>query len=571
MAIRNTNFREKRLNSSASGASDRTPLLKNQMKNIIFLICALLIPSCLYAQNPLPSPSSQRRPSQPEEFCDPNFVGGLMSFTGTAELTLDDLLFQIHNRFGVNFLTGPDVGGLPINIKTTNIPWNTLLKSQLFMLGVRSTCVGNNTVQLVKSNRLANWQRRELDTASQATEFIKLKYLQPTTGGNVNIAGGSARQGSNGGCQGGAGQTSGQGGCGTFEKLITEIEKILGVSKSGTLTTYRETRAGNETTAVSTTEDGESDRPPTGSLTVIPGRNILAIRGTKDQLAQIRQIIALSDRPPFQVVIKGLVYTANENRLRDVGVQTSILARTADSRTIGGFQGAPISGAGSLFDFSTLIGTVEFSVQASALQQNGIISIKSRPFAIVLDGDTTDLNVGRQIPVLIQAQNSLGGSPGELQILEAGNLLSVTPRVIDDDNGNPVAVNLELQLESNDADLSVISQGVPSVTRRSIQSRLILSQEKTVILGGFTVDSIDNATSGTPGLSQIPVVGWLFKRKVRSSQINRLYFAISVSVVPYGSAVEPVVVPGATTDIPSITPEMQKAAEKSDANSVNKP
>jgi hypothetical protein len=41
-----------------------------------------------------------------------------------------------------------------------------------------------------------------------------------------------------------------------------------------------------------------------------------------------------------------------------------------------------------------------------------------------------------------------------------------------------------------------------------------------------------------------------------------LYFAISVSVIPYGQVVEPVVVPGATTDIPSITPEMLKRAKE---------
>ena len=39
----------------------------------------------------------------------------------------------------------------------------------------------------------------------------------------------------------------------------------------------------------------------------------------------IDQIIAKADRPPFQVVIKGLVYSANQDRLYDIGVQSSIL------------------------------------------------------------------------------------------------------------------------------------------------------------------------------------------------------------------------------------------------------
>src|SRR5690606_20137375 len=186
--------------------------------------------------------------------------------------------------------------------------------------------------------------------------------------------------------------------------------------------------------------------------------------------------------------IKGLVYTTNETRLSDIGVEPSIFARTADRRSSSGIFGHTLGGAGTLFDFSTIIGTVDFAVQATALQENGVISIKSRPFATVLEGDTVDLTVGRQVPVLIQAQNSLGGVPGTLQILQAANNVNVTPLIIDDEDGNPIAVNLTLRLDSNEVDTSVTSQGVPSVSVRSIQSRLILNQEQTAILGGFTVD-----------------------------------------------------------------------------------
>jgi type II secretory pathway component GspD/PulD (secretin) len=201
-------------------------------------------------------------------------------------------------------------------------------------------------------------------------------------------------------------------------------------------------------------------------------------------------------------------------------------------------------------------------VQVTALEQKGVISVKSRPFATVLDGDTTDLTVGRQVPVIIQAANNIAGSPGTLEILQAANLLSVTPHVIDDENGNPTAVNLELQLESNDVDTSVVSQGVPSVAVRSIQSKFILNQEQTAILGGFTVDSDSKTVSKTPGLGDIPILGELFKRRIRSTQINRLYFAISVTVIPYGSVIEPVKVPGATTDPPSVTPDMFRRSKE---------
>jgi Flp pilus assembly secretin CpaC len=105
---------------------------------------------------------------------------------------------------------------------------------------------------------------------------------------------------------------------------------------------------------------------------------------------------------------------------------------------------------------------------------------------------------------------------------------------------------------------------VPAVNRRSIQTRLILDQDKTVILGGFTVDSKGSDVSKTPGLGDIPILGYLFKRKVNRAEISRLYFAISVEIVPFGQIIEPVVVPGATTEVPTISPEMLRPIVKTE-------
>jgi type II secretory pathway component GspD/PulD (secretin) len=223
---------------------------------------------------------------------------------------------------------------------------------------------------------------------------------------------------------------------------------------------------------------------------------------------------------------------------------------------------------GTLFDFSTIIGTFDFNVQANALQENGIIAIKSRPFATVLDGLCTTLNVGRELPIVIDS--TLGGQ-GDVVFVNAANNLAVTPYVVDDENGDPMAVTLDLRLTANDVDSSISARGVPAISERSIQTQLLLGEDKTAILGGFTVDQDSKTVSKTPGLGDIPIIGELFKRRVRDTRINRLYFAISVSVVPWGEAIEPVAVPGATTQPPSLTPEQLKRAIKAEPKQVVPP
>jgi len=513
-------------------------------------------------------------------YCDPNFVGAPITFAQTSELRLEDLLDQIHNRFGINFLMGPKLRDLPINIKTGSIPWNVLLRSQLFVSGIRARCINANTLELVQNSDLPRLQ----DSAEVVTKFVKLKFLQRTSGGTVDLAGrsnGGGQNGGQGGCGGSSNGTGGgtgtSGGGGTngnqqnetvasqqssrFDKLIIEIEKILGIRS---MTESSVGGGGGQTTGGLTTEERRTNR----FVTQIPGRNILVIRATEEEFALIDEIIKRADRPPFQVVIKGLVYTADQNRLRDIGVQTTITGGTADNRTSGGVFGDTLGTTGTLFDFSTIIGTFDFNVQANAFQENGIISIKSRPFATVLDGLCTTLNVGRELPIVIDS--TLGGQ-GDVVFVNAANNLAVTPYVVDDENGNPMAVTLDLRLTANDVDSSISARGVPAISERSIQTQLLLGEDKTAILGGFTVDQDSKTVTKTPGLGDIPIIGELFKRRVRDTRINRLYFAISVSVVPWGEAIEPVTVPGATTQPPSLTPKMLDRSNKAEPKQVVPP
>ncbi len=65
------------------------------------------------------------------------------------------------------------------------------------------------------------------------------------------------------------------------------------------------------------------------------------VRGTAQQLKDIDELIARADIPPFQVVIKALVYTANEDKLKDVGVRASAIFGTGNLNSLGGITSQP--------------------------------------------------------------------------------------------------------------------------------------------------------------------------------------------------------------------------------------
>ena len=149
-------------------------------------------------------------------------------------------------------------------------------------------------------------------------------------------------------------------------------------------------------------------------------------------------------------------------------------------------------------------------------------------FATVLDGLCTTLEVGRQIPIVIDS--SLGGI-GTVTFVDASNNLSVTPYVVDDDNGKPIAVALELRLAANDVDSSITTLGVPAIAKRSVQTQLLLGENNTAILGGFTVDQDSKTLYKTPGLGEIPLLKWLFRRDRASDESRELLIFITPRII----------------------------------------
>src|SRR5580765_1753614 len=241
-------------------------------------------------------------------YCDPNYIGPPIRFSQTAELTLEDLLNQLNARFGVNFIIGPDVGKLPLNVKAGSIPWNVLLRSQLYVSGVRATCIDSNTIELVRTDKVADLEKARTNAEVLQTQYIKLKYLQPSAGGNKNIAGQSgggnilcqsaSSSGGQGGALGGGGGDQLPQRC-KFERLMSEIRQILGV--------YQLQGTGSAKTVADTGDQsskGGVDRYP--YVGQVPGRNMLIVNANTAQLKEIDGLIRRADVPPFQVVIKAL-------------------------------------------------------------------------------------------------------------------------------------------------------------------------------------------------------------------------------------------------------------------------
>lgn len=493
--------------------------------------------------------------------CDSSYKAELIDTEFTSATTLGNLVDKFNTEFGANIVLDNDVQDIPIRLTISGVPWTQFLRIILDLNDLGQVCMDGGLVGIAKRSKLAQIEDQRKRSEPIVQEIFHLKYLQPVAGGRVNLAGQS---------QGGPSAT--------IQSLEDAIRAIL--------------RASGD---------------PRADVRRVPGRNELLVAATREQIERVRDLIKRVDRPGYQVLIKALVYTANENRLKDIGSQLTAVIGNVGQTNLGGFttlpsgttQGSGSGGSGgtggtgssssqfglnpggiptlpagmtpptnglaasnapATFGFTTLVGTSQFSYQLTLAQRKGIVNIQSRPFGIVTDGDTFDLVAGTQIPVV--TSSIAGGTTvatGQVQFIEASRIARITPQVADTEDGSAGFVTLNIQLENNAVDTSLgLFNGVPGVNRQSLQTVLRLKDGETAVIGGLSADSVSDAVSKVPGVGDIPVIGNLFKRKTNQETRDRLYFAITVQVIPQESPLVNVPTPSDAVTAPPPPPRAQK-------------
>ena len=513
----------------------------------------------------LPETNGEARP-QPARgsLCDPQFRGENITITNESNrpITLLSFINKLNEAYGANIVLDYDVQDVPVRVNITGAPWTSVLRTLLDLNDLDLVCLDGRIVQIAKRSKIAQMEDGRRKMAPLVREVFKLRYLQPTAGGRVNLAGVT---------QSSAGAT-----IQSIEEAIRAILKAGGDSR------------------------GEARR--------VPGRNEIFVAATREQMAEIRDLIERVDRPGYQVLIKALVYTANENRLRDIGSQLSLIVGNGGQTNLGGFTTLPrssqnnngsgngsgngtnsngsnnsfglnpggvpslgdgfrqptgsLGGASPLgtFGVSGVFGTAQVAYQLTLAQQRGAINIQSRPFGIVSDGNTFDLVAGTQIPVV--TTTIAGGAPfqsGNVQFIEASRIARITPQVAETEDGKPGFVTLQIQLENNSVDTSLGTfNGVPGVNRQSLQTVMRLRNGETAIVGGLAADTVSNATSKVPGIGDVPIIGNLFKRRTNQENRDRLYFAITVEVISQESPLINVPAPSDAMTTPPPPPRAQR-------------
>jgi hypothetical protein len=162
---------------------------------------------------------------------------------------------------------------------------------------------------------------------------------------------------------------------------------------------------------------------------------------------------------------------------------------------------------------------------ASLLKTLGSRKILSHPHVVAINNQQARIKIGEQRLVPGPGSGSTGGTTTALKSLVDANLeIKITPRISSADS-----VNLNISITIDDFKSANI--GDADKFSREVRTNTEVTHKEILSLGGLTRVDSEQDKSGTPLLSQIPIIGWFFKRRANINNKTSLTVFISPTII----------------------------------------
>ena len=267
--------------------------------------------------------------------------------------------------------------------------------------------------------------------------------------------------------------------------------------------------------------------------------NSIVINASDTVYNNMRLVIEQLDVRRAQVYVEALVAEMNADRTDELGFQWAG-ARGVGSRTVGAAAnfpsanpsivglaaGAESVGAGlsvamlgstiTLPDGTTVRG---LGALARALQSNNLGNILSTPNLLTLDNYQAKIVIGQNVPFITgsfatpTAAVGGAGAVNPFQTIErkdVGLTLRIKPQISEGST-----IRLEIYQEVSDVAKTVVGIGASDLitNKRSLETKVVVDDGQTVVLGGLIQNTLSVTTQQIPLLGDIPFLGALFRFK----------------------------------------------------------
>jgi len=161
--------------------------------------------------------------------------------------------------------------------------------------------------------------------------------------------------------------------------------------------------------------------------------------------------------------------------------------------------------------------------QLAALETNNQGKIISSPRITTMDNVKATIKQGQQIPVVTPATTT---APATVTFKDALLRLEVKPKITDDRK-----ISMEIMASKDSPNYSQPIQGNYPIDTNMIESRVVIGDGETIVIGGVESKTESKGEDGVPWLSKIPVLGWLFKSEATKKERKQLLIFVTPRII----------------------------------------
>jgi len=262
-----------------------------------------------------------------------------------------------------------------------------------------------------------------------------------------------------------------------------------------------------------------------------PQRNIVVIEAPIRIVDEVLCRLQELDSPIPQVELEVLVCVVSPDSGFKFGLDWGhvVGVQNADSLKVGmtglAMNGA-VSGQGLKDAFSDFAVTSAFM---RLLAQEGYVTIRAAPRVTAKDGEKAQISLQRETFFSLQPDSTNVFFRQDVQKVEAGISLEITPRV----HGDMVSVEIAKAEVSEDIRASGTNADnpFPLINRRVVSTNVNVQNGHTIVIGGLVQRQTVERVNRVPGLSRIPLAGKLFQTVDKLEQDVEVAIFISPRVI----------------------------------------
>ncbi|EEY89224.1 type IV pilus secretin PilQ [Acinetobacter lwoffii SH145] len=333
-----------------------------------------------------------------------------------------------------------------------------------------------------------------------------------------------------------------------------DIEKLITQNKSA----QNSNNSSNNSSNTTNNEDKESLLSSRGSVSIDARTNTLIVNDTQPFIDKIRNMVDLLDVQVKQVMVEARIVRASTEFAKEMGVKWGILSQgitNNDHLLVGGSDttlwdlrtpeinsttGIPtyeiqrpdnlnvdlgVENAAGRIAFG-LISLSDFmlDLELSALQADGYGEVISTPKVLTADKQKATVESGVEVPYQ-STEGSGANATATTEFKDVVLKLDVTPSITPD---GKVQMSLDI---SSDSIAGVTPMGEYYLNKNRLNTNVLVENGETVVLGGiFEQETLNNQTK-VPFLGDIPYLGRLFRKDVKSDNKRELLIFVTPRIV----------------------------------------